>query len=247
MTCCLPWLKRSVPVVEASAFAEVGAAESLFRVNVEGLRLEPHTAQALVGKSGCGKTLLLSTLIGLQGSARFLPRRPTTGAVLHVPYLFPWLTLREFLSLEAEAREEKMDTELFRRALDAFALHESVLDLRSWQISHGMRQRFELAKALAFHPAVVYLDEAFSGVEAGVRLDIFRFLDQFLTSQPISLLFVTHDLGDVMRLADSILVMQEGRIVTSLNPQLARARRIVMAGSEIIELATAKKLAELLF
>jgi ABC-type nitrate/sulfonate/bicarbonate transport system ATPase subunit len=199
-----------------------------------------------VGKSGSGKTTFIRSLVGLEGKAQFAPSRPSIAAVFHAPLLFPWATLGEMVGLEEKARNTSADGGLFERALNAFALPAGILRSKPWEISQGMRQRFEVAKALAFRLDLILLDEAFSGIDAPTKADVFRFLDKYLGSGS-TLLFVTHDLGDVVRLADRISLIEMGRVAATLEPDLPRSARISLNGGELIEMNVAKEIAARLF
>jgi ABC-type multidrug transport system ATPase subunit len=110
-----------------------------------------------------------------------------------------------------------------------------------------MRQRFEIAKAFSFEPSLVLLDEAFSGIDAAAKADVFAFIDEQMQGAKTSVLFVTHDLGDVIRLSDSVLLIEAGRVIGRHDPGTPRSQRLVMSGGSLIELGIAKKLAAELF
>jgi ABC-type multidrug transport system ATPase subunit len=228
------------------AAATLGQRGNMFSLRVPDLHLGGGTATALVGKSGSGKTTLLSALLGLAGKAAFRPHIPTMGAVMHAPLLFPWLTLGEMVRLEERARGVENNSSLLSEGLSAFRLMPDILTHRSWEISQGMRQRFEIAKAIAFEPELLLLDEAFSGIDGRTRIEVLRFIDQRI-QEGLGLLFVTHDIGDVMRLADSIIVIEEGCVIADIDPGRPRRKRLNLSGAELIRLPAAEDLASRMF
>jgi sulfate transport system ATP-binding protein len=87
------------------------------------------------------------------------------------------------------------------------------------QLSGGQRQRVALARALAIEPQVLLLDEPFGALDAKVRKDLRRWLRQFHDEMGITTIFVTHDQEEALELADEIVVLNQGRIEQSGEPQ----------------------------
>lgn len=229
----------------ANVQAILGEGDLAFTLSVTELAFEPGRARGLAGRSGSGKSTLIGGLLGVVGDVEF-SRTPVAGAVLHRSILFDWLTLGAAIDLEERARCASADWDVLHHALQHASLPAKVLSLRPWEISHGMRQRFEIAKALAFSIEVLYLDEAFSGIDARAKSAVFELIDSKL-KQGLSVLFVTHDLGDLMRLSDEITVLEDGRILGSVVPESSRAARIHMNGAQLVELDSAKAVAARLF
>jgi ABC-type nitrate/sulfonate/bicarbonate transport system ATPase subunit len=159
---------------------------------------------------------------------------------------FKWLTIGEMVAWEERARLRAVDRRALLDVLRTFGLSALVLEKRPWEISQGMRQRFEIAKAVAFEPDLVLMDEAFSGIDAGIKHNVFEYLSR-TAALGKAFLFVTHDIGDVMRLADTILIIDNGRIVGKVVPVESRAERLRMAPADLIELDSAKAIATQLF
>ena len=194
-----------------------------------GIDLEVHEGEfvALVGPSGCGKTTLLNLCSGwLSPSAGKVHRPARLRMVFQQDGLFPWLTVDENillgLSQVGDRREQR------RRA-------EALLDLigltgfaRTYphQLSGGMRQRVELARALGGETPLLLMDEPFSSLDYLARLKMRRELARILREQPRTVVLVTHDIEEAAQLADRVLVLSErpARIREEVRLQAPRPR-----------------------
>jgi NitT/TauT family transport system ATP-binding protein len=193
------------------------------------LTIEPGEFVVLVGPSGCGKTTLLNVLSGaLPPSSGTV----TTNGFLRTVYqqdgLFPWLTVRDNIALGlrglmdkgAKAREVNELLTLIR--LEEFADHFP------HQLSGGMKQRVELARALAGQSDILLLDEPFSALDYQTRLRLRRELARLLSLRRRTVVFVTHDIEEAAQLADRVLVLTErpAHIHTELRLGTPRPREL---------------------
>jgi NitT/TauT family transport system ATP-binding protein len=174
---------------------------------------------AIVGKSGAGKTTLLRIMAGLQ--------RPTAGCVLldgaplsraqsqvclvfqhYAATLLPWKRALDnvLLGLPTRGAEGRRHHE---SALDLLAAMDvaPAADRFPWQLSGGMQQRIALARALVRKPKVLLLDEPFSAVDEATRVSLQELLVSLHDTHPCSIVLVTHNLEEVLRLSRRILVM----------------------------------------
>lgn len=194
---------------------------------------------ALLGPSGCGKTTLVRILAGLLAptAGRVLWRgEPLTGlnrgvaVVFQSGALFPWMTAAENVSVALEAAglpraERARRTEAAIRAAGLEGLEEAY----PRELSGGMRQRVGLARALALDREVLLMDEPFSQADAlsaeSLRAEV---LDLFLAKDrnPAAILLVSHDIREVVSMADRIVVLatRPGRVRTVLDNRLPRPR-----------------------
>ena len=183
------------------------------------LTITPGEFVVLVGPSGCGKTTLLNVLSGaLAPSSGTVVTQGVLRSVYQHDGLFPWLTVRDNIGLglrgltdkEAKARELAELLALIR--LEEFAGHYP------HQLSGGMRQRVELARALAGRSDILLLDEPFSALDYQTRLRLRRELVRLLALRPRTVVFVTHDIEEAAQLADRVLVLSErpARVKTEL-------------------------------
>jgi sulfonate transport system ATP-binding protein len=179
---------------------------------------------ALLGRSGSGKSTLLRVLAGLDGAqeAERLQVPPSVAVAFQEPRLFPWLRVWRNVVLNVDADD--------RRALGLAALGEVGLanKAEAWPqtLSGGQAQRVSLARALAREPALLLLDEPFGALDALTRLTMQRLvIDLWQRHQP-TVLLVTHDVDEALLLADRILVLDNGHIVSDTALDLARPRRL---------------------
>ncbi|MDQ3650088.1 MAG: ABC transporter ATP-binding protein [Acidobacteriota bacterium] len=198
---------NSKPLILESVARSFGAVEVFRDLSLEVARGE---FVAVVGPSGCGKTTLLNLLSDFD--------KPTSGQVIchgsvRMVYqhggLFPWLTVSENITmglrhLTDEAERARQLREMLRLIrLEGFAGHYPR------QLSGGMRQRVELARALAGETDILLLDEPFSALDYLTRLRMRRDLAHLLHERPCTVVLVTHDIEEAAQLADRVIVLSE--------------------------------------
>jgi molybdate transport system ATP-binding protein len=199
----------------------------------------------LLGPNGAGKSTLLSAVAGLTpvsagrimlagqvmddadaGTFVEASGRPV-GFVFQNYRLFPHLTVADNVAFSPRARG------LGRRAARSAASHwldrlglAGLADRKPGQLSGGQAQRVALARALAGQPALLLLDEPLSALDAGTRLDVQAELKRHLADFTGPCLLVTHDPLEALVLADSLVVLENGRVVQEGSPaQVARQPR----------------------
>jgi ABC-type nitrate/sulfonate/bicarbonate transport system ATPase subunit len=179
---------------------------------LHGLDVEVRDGEfvALVGPSGCGKTTLLNVCSGwLEPSEGTVDRPARLRMVFQQDGLFPWLTVRDniLLGLDQVAdraeRQRRSDALLDLIGLQAFA------SVYPHQLSGGMRQRVELARALGGDTPLLLMDEPFSSLDYLTRLKMRQELARILREQPRTVVLVTHDIEEAAQLADRVLVLSE--------------------------------------
>lgn len=186
---------------------------------------------ALVGPSGCGKTTLLHVCAGLLGVQRgelVNPfRRP--AIMFQQPRLLPWKTVHDNIALGLQALGVPRAARLARAAelADAVGLDSFARAQFPHELSGGMQSRAALARALVLAPDLLLMDEPFSALDIGLKRQLHSLLLAHQAAHGLTVLMITHDLMEAVRLADDILVLaaNPGRIVYRLHvAQPARLR-----------------------
>ena len=191
------------------------------------LTVARHEIVAIVGPSGCGKTTVLELICGLQ--------HPDAGTVTAAPaalmpqrdLLFPWLSAIDNAALalrvngtrRADARAQALPW--FERFGLAGFEHA-----RPAELSGGMRQRVAFLRTLLAGKPVLALDEPFASLDAITRAEMQGWLGQALSTEPRTVVLVTHDVEEAAVLGDRVIVMspRPGRIVADIAVPLPRPR-----------------------
>jgi NitT/TauT family transport system ATP-binding protein len=231
-------MSATTSVTEAPAAVTLSGVSKVFGKGSRAVRaldgvsltVAPGEFTCLIGASGCGKSTLLSLVAGLE--------QPTSG-MLHVggrvalmfqePALFPWLTAAGNVELALRAR----GVPRARRKDKARELLETVRlgdfgGKRPHELSGGMRQRVALARALAQDTDVLLMDEPFGALDAMTRDVLHDELDRITAGRNLTVLFVTHNVREAVRLGDRVVVLSSrpGRVLEEFPVTVARPRRI---------------------
>ena len=194
------------------------------------LQVAPGELVCLVGASGCGKSTLLNIVAGLdQPSGGQLDVRGRTALMFQESALFPWLTAGGNVDLalriqKLPRRERAARVEALLRMvhLDGFAKK------RPHELSGGMRQRVAMARALAQDAEVMLMDEPFGALDAMTRDILHDELERLWLDRGLTVLFVTHNVREAVRLGDRVLVLSSrpGRVAHEVVVDIQRPRRI---------------------
>jgi NitT/TauT family transport system ATP-binding protein len=193
---------------------------------------------SLVGPSGCGKSTLLRIVADLlsptSGTVLIRGRSPhearerrEIGMVFQSPVLQDWRSVRRNVELPLEvmgrpraARRERAEEMLRLVGLEQFASHYP------WQLSGGMQQRVSIARALAFEPVILLMDEPFGALDEISREHLNGELLDIWSRTGKTILFVTHSIPEAVFLSTRVMVMSPhpGRVVCEIPVDLARPR-----------------------
>lgn len=199
-----------------------------------GFDLEAGQVMALVGESGSGKSSLVRAVAGLvkpsggtlELDGRPLPtlsrRPPETLRTVQMVFQDPGASLNPGHRVAAildeplgvirygdrRARDERV-----RELMDMVRLDVDLLDRRPSELSGGQKQRVAIARALALEPRLLIADEALSALDFTAQDHVSRLLTELRERLNLAMLFVSHDLRSVRRMADSVCVLERGRVL----------------------------------
>jgi ABC-type Fe3+/spermidine/putrescine transport system ATPase subunit len=187
----------------------------------------------ILGPSGCGKTTLLRIIAGLEipdhgqvvlngttvsvtGRAIVPPSQRNVGFVFQDLALWPHLTVLENLDFVLGSSVTPR-TERSQRAREVLALVrvEPFADRYPHQLSGGEQQRVALARAIVGKPRILLMDEPLSSIDAGLRVELRSELARVQRELTLTMVYVTHDREDAAVLADSVVEMRAGQILTA--------------------------------
>lgn len=181
------------------------------------------------GESGSGKTTLLRCIAGLDGDGGLPVHRRNIGYVFQETGLFPHLDVRG--NINYGARRAKVRRIEERYVIDMLGL-EGLLDRRPDTLSGGEAQRVAIAAALMRSPDLILMDEPLASLDRRRRDELLPYIDRLHQELSIPIVYVSHDIGEVSRLCDHLLVLDAGRVVAqgSLFDVLSHAGAPVLAG-----------------
>jgi len=215
---------------------------------------------SIVGPSGCGKTTLMKSLAGLlqftSGEVRLHGKEvhdvhPDLALVFqdYSRSLFPWLRIADNIELPLRYRGLDAATrkEHTQRSLEAVGLAGEG-EKFPWELSGGMQQRAAIARALAYQPRIMLMDEPFASVDAQTRADLEDLVARVHRDLEMTILFVTHDIDEAVYLGDEVLVLSKSptRVIDRVAVDLTGERDQVETKktSEFVNLRT--RVAELI-
>ncbi|MBG0828470.1 ABC transporter ATP-binding protein [Planomonospora sp. ID67723] len=175
----------------------------------------------IVGPSGCGKSTLLRSVAGLitPTGGRILLKgvpvnqTPDDLAVVFQDYsrsLFPWMSVADNVSLPLRRRgqDKRQRRESAMDALEQVGLADAAAKY-PWQLSGGMQQRVSIARALAYRPSLLLMDEPFGSVDAQTREDLEDLTLRVRGHHNMTILLITHDIDESVYVGDRVVVLSK--------------------------------------
>jgi NitT/TauT family transport system ATP-binding protein len=212
-----------------------GAVFALSKVN---LTIEEGEFVSFIGPSGCGKTTLLRAIADLEQATEgklavngMSPQQARLarayGYVFQAPALYPWRTVERNVALPLEIMELDDVAGRVQRNLDLVNLTGFEKKF-PWQLSGGMQQRVSIARALAFDPKLLLMDEPFGALDEIVRDKLNQQLLELWGRTQKTVVFVTHSIPEAVFLSTKIVVMspRPGRIIDVIETKFPRLRTL---------------------
>lgn len=238
------------PDVQRGAALEINAVDKVFvRKDGKGatklhvldhvsLTVRPGEFLTVIGPSGCGKTTLLNCIAGLErpdsgditiDGASVSQPGPERAVVFQHATLYPWRTVERNIRLGFDIRRDTPESVVRERVQEVI----EVVGLKGFEkhypheISGGMQQRVNLARALAVSPRVLLMDEPFGAVDALTREILQNELTQLVSRFNLTIVFITHDIEEAVFLGDRVIVMgaRPGRILADIDVSFPKPRR----------------------
>ncbi len=206
--------------------ADIDYQLKTFRLQAS-LSISGRGVTAVFGRSGSGKSTLLRLLAGLsksehseisfqgkiwQNNNHFLPpQQRHIGFVFQQPQLFPHLSVADNIRYAYRRRFNPKGPEL--EELSQWLDLEPLWHKHPQQLSGGQQQRVAIARALASHPDMLFMDEPLSALDNTSREEILGYLERLHRLLTIPMLYVSHNIEEIQRLADQVIFMQQGKAV----------------------------------
>ncbi|WP_413850250.1 molybdenum ABC transporter ATP-binding protein [Albidovulum sp.] len=190
----------------------------------------PAGITVLFGRSGCGKTTVVNAVAGLfrpdEGritvdgrclldTARGIavpPHRRRLGCIFQEGRLFPHLTVRQNLRYGAWFAPRDAGREEFGRVVDLLGIGH-LLDRRPGALSGGEKQRVAIGRALLARPALILADEPLAALDDARKAEILPYFERLRDEMAVPILYVTHAVSEVARLATTVVALEVGRVV----------------------------------
>ena len=168
------------------------------------INFDDNKINCIIGKSGCGKTTLLNYI-----SEELLKEDRRISYVFQNDSLIPWKNIYNNLKivvkkhLRGRELENELDTILGVVGLSEFKYYYP------YQLSGGMKQRVNLARALIGEPEIILMDEPFKSLDIKCKKDIINIVKKFNSEKKITIILVTHDKEEILNLADTVFLLGE--------------------------------------
>ena len=190
----------------------------------------------VIGRSGCGKTTMLRVINGLQkpdsgkvyaagedvGEADLIRLRRKIGYVIQNKGLFPHMTVEKniiYVPVISGPKDKRQNRKLAEELIGLVGLEREMLDRYPEELSGGQQQRVGIARALASRPKLLLMDEPFGALDEITKRAMQNELLALQKKLGMTVVFITHDIREAMKLGDRVLVMEQGKIAQCDTPE----------------------------
>lgn len=190
----------------------------------------------VIGRSGCGKTTMLRVINGLQkpdsgkvyaagedvGEADLIRLRRKIGYVIQNKGLFPHMTVEKniiYVPVISGQKDKRQNRKLAEELIGLVGLECEMLDRYPEELSGGQQQRVGIARALASRPKLLLMDEPFGALDEITKRAMQNELLALQKKLGMTVVFITHDIREAMKLGDRVLVMEQGKIAQCDTPE----------------------------
>lgn len=190
----------------------------------------------VIGRSGCGKTTMLRMINGLQkpdsgkvyaagedvGEADLIRLRRKIGYVIQNKGLFPHMTVEKniiYVPVISGQKDKRQNRKLAEELIGLVGLERKMLDRYPEELSGGQQQRVGIARALASRPKLLLMDEPFGALDEITKRAMQNELLALQKKLGMTVVFITHDIREAMKLGDRVLVMEQGKIAQCDTPE----------------------------
>lgn len=190
----------------------------------------------VIGRSGCGKTTMLRMINGLQkpdsgkvyaagedvGEADLIRLRRKIGYVIQNKGLFPHMTVEKniiYVPVISGQKDKRQNRKLAEELIGLVGLEREMLDRYPEELSGGQQQRVGIARALASRPKLLLMDEPFGALDEITKRAMQNELLALQKKLGMTVVFITPDIREAMKLGDRVLVMEQGKIAQCDTPE----------------------------
>lgn len=190
----------------------------------------------VIGRSGCGKTTMLRMINGLQkpdsgkvyaagedvGEADLIRLRRKIGYVIQNKGLFPHMTVEKniiYVPVISGQKDKRQNRKLAEELIGLVGLEREMLDRYPEELSGGQQQRVGIARVLASRPKLLLMDEPFGALDEITKRAMQNELLALQKKLGMTVVFITHDIREAMKLGDRVLVMEQGKIAQCDTPE----------------------------
>ena len=194
------------------------------------LKIDSGEFVTIIGSSGSGKTTVLKMINGLLdidggnilindkdlSETDHIALRRNMGYVIQEIGLFPHMNIKKNISYVLNITKDKSKYEIIKRTkelIDLVGLDEDMLSRHPNELSGGQRQRVGIARALAANPNILLMDEPFGAVDGITRKVLQEAISNIHKELNVTIVFVTHDIQEALKLGTKVLIMDKGEIV----------------------------------